>query len=188
MNRQRQEGFTLIEVIIFIVVVSAGLAGILSVSNTVVKSSADPMVRKQALTIAESLLEEIVLKEFCDPDTASTTTKPTTCPARIDADQEASRNNYDDVHDYSGYCTTAVGGATTACASGIAGIVDATGTPSLNNYSIWPAVVVSCVGADLVTAAATCIAAPYTGFFKVVVSVTDPQSKVISLTGYRGNY
>ena len=50
-------GFTLIEVIIFIVVVGAGLAGILSVSTTVVKSSADPMVRKQAAALADSILE-----------------------------------------------------------------------------------------------------------------------------------
>ena len=59
-----QRGFTLIELIIFIVVVAAGLAGILSVMNTVVKSSADPMIRKQTIAIAESLLEEILLKEL----------------------------------------------------------------------------------------------------------------------------
>ena len=47
MSRHRTRGFTLIEIIIFIVVVSAGLAGILSVMNTVVKSSADPVVRMQ---------------------------------------------------------------------------------------------------------------------------------------------
>jgi MSHA pilin protein MshD len=59
-----QRGFTLIELIIFIVVVSAGLAGILSVMNTVVKSSADPMLRKQSIAIAESMLEEVLLKDY----------------------------------------------------------------------------------------------------------------------------
>jgi MSHA pilin protein MshD len=68
MTRSRQRGFTLIELIIFIVVVSAGLAGILSVMNTVVASSADPMVRKQAMALADSILEEILLKDFDDPD------------------------------------------------------------------------------------------------------------------------
>ena len=72
MTRSRHRGFTLIELIIFIVVVSAGLAGILSVMNTVVKSSADPMVRKQSIAIAESLLEEILLKNYNDPDAVST--------------------------------------------------------------------------------------------------------------------
>ena len=59
----RQRGFTLIELIIFIVVVGVGVAGILSVYTTSIKNSADPLVRKQALAIAESLLEEILLKE-----------------------------------------------------------------------------------------------------------------------------
>jgi len=63
-TKATQRGFTLIELIIFIVVVSAGLAGILSVMNTVVKSSADPMLRKQSIAIAESMLEEVLLKDY----------------------------------------------------------------------------------------------------------------------------
>ena len=59
-----QRGFTLIELIIFIVIVGVAMAGILSVFNTSVKSSADPMVRKQTIAIAESLLEEILQKEY----------------------------------------------------------------------------------------------------------------------------
>src|SRR5665647_2470350 len=42
-------------------------AAILSVINTVVKSSADPMVRKQTMAIAESMLEEILLKDYANP-------------------------------------------------------------------------------------------------------------------------
>ena len=68
MSKRPQRGFTLVELIIFIVVVSAGLAGILAVMNTTVKSSADPMVRKQAMALADSILEEILQKEFADPD------------------------------------------------------------------------------------------------------------------------
>ncbi len=83
----QQRGFTLIELIIFIVVVSAGLAGILSVMNSVVKSSADPIVRKQAMAMAESILEEIVQKEYSDPDGTS---------------GETTRATMDDVDDYNG--------------------------------------------------------------------------------------
>ena len=68
MTRSQQRGFTLIELIIFLVVVGAGLAGILTVMNNVVKSSADPMVRKQAIALADSILEEILLKSYADPD------------------------------------------------------------------------------------------------------------------------
>ena len=71
-----QRGLSLIELLIFIVVVSIGLAGVLLAINTAVARSADPMVRKQALAAAESLLEEIELQPFtyCDPgDTAAST-------------------------------------------------------------------------------------------------------------------
>jgi MSHA pilin protein MshD len=150
-----------------------GVAGILSVYTTSIKNSADPLVRKQALAIAESLLEEILLKEFCDPDTAtlSTTTPPAPpiCPAsRIAADQEALRANYDDVDDYRGYLTTG-------------GIVDVTGTAvaGLTNYNITSVTVA-------VTTAAESAELNAIGAKRVTVTVTGPQGP-ISLTGYRSN-
>jgi MSHA pilin protein MshD len=88
-----QRGFTLIELIIFIVVVSIALAGILSVMNTVVKSSADPLVRKQSIALADSLLEEILLKNFNDPDGTEV--------------GETDRSNWDDVGDYNGKTASA---------------------------------------------------------------------------------
>lgn len=83
----RQAGFTLVELVIFIVIVAVGVAGILLVMNTVVASSADPMVRKQALALAESILEEILQKEYADPDGTS---------------GETTRATFDDVDDYNG--------------------------------------------------------------------------------------
>ena len=82
-----QAGFTLVELVIFIVIVSVGVAGILLVMNTVVTSSADPMVRKQALALAESILEEVLQKEYADPDGTS---------------GETTRATFDDVDDYNG--------------------------------------------------------------------------------------
>jgi MSHA pilin protein MshD len=84
---RRHAGFTLIELVIFIVIVSVGVTGILLVMNTVVASSADPMVRKQALALADSILEEILQKEYADPDGTS---------------GETTRATFDDVDDYNG--------------------------------------------------------------------------------------
>lgn len=83
---KRQRGMTLIELVVFIVIVSVGIAGILSVMNVVVKSSADPMVRKQAIAFADAVLEEVLAKSHSDPDGA--------------ANKEASRALWDDVTDY----------------------------------------------------------------------------------------
>lgn len=67
---RRQRGLTLIELIVFILIVSVALVGVMTVLNVTARSSADPMVRKQALAIAEAILEEVMLQPFtwCDPD------------------------------------------------------------------------------------------------------------------------
>lgn len=90
-RKSPHRGFTLIEVIIFIVVVGAGLAGILAVSTNTVKGSADPMVRKQAMALVDSVLEEILQKEFSDPDGVG---------------GETTRATMDDVVDYNGRTKT----------------------------------------------------------------------------------
>lgn len=59
-----QRGISLIELIIFIVIISIGLTGILLVMNQVTTHSADPLLHKQAMATAESLLEEIQLQDF----------------------------------------------------------------------------------------------------------------------------
>jgi len=115
----RQHGISLIELIMFIVIVSVALAGILLVMNTVTKSSADPLIHKQALAIAESLLEEVELMPFtfCDPDDGSAasavsaadcgTVAPVVGAEGLGTENDLSRNHpnfpYDNVSDYSNF-------------------------------------------------------------------------------------
>jgi MSHA pilin protein MshD len=66
MTSSVQRGSTLIELLFFIVVVSIGVVGILSVMNTTVRFSAEPMARKQAIVLAESILGEVVQKDYAD--------------------------------------------------------------------------------------------------------------------------
>lgn len=126
MTKPPQRGFTLIELIIFIVVVSAGLAGILSVMNTVVKSSADPMVRKQAMALADSILEEILLKGYCDPDPGGLPAP--TCGSHV---VKASRVDFDTVDDYNGITNSIFTDLPTELASYVVGIAVANDTSTL---------------------------------------------------------
>ena len=84
---RRQSGATLIELVIAIVIISISVSAILMALSTSLAQSADPMVRHQAVSIAEAYLEEIALKPFADPD---------------GVDGEASRDLFDDVDDYNG--------------------------------------------------------------------------------------
>jgi hypothetical protein len=63
-------GLSLIELIMFIVIVGAAVAGIIMMISKTTQSSADPVIRKQALSIAEAMLDEIRLQPFtlCDVD------------------------------------------------------------------------------------------------------------------------
>lgn len=68
-SKRTQSGLTMIEMIMFILIVGVALAAIIGVLNLTNKGSADPLRRKQALMIAEGLLEEVQLARFtfCDP-------------------------------------------------------------------------------------------------------------------------
>jgi MSHA pilin protein MshD len=87
----RSRGFTLAETIVLIVVVGVALAGVLLVFQNTVRGSADPQVRKQAIAIAEALLDEILLAPYDGIAGGAT------------------RADFNDVGDYDGY-TTGAGG------------------------------------------------------------------------------
>lgn len=89
-TRSPQCGISLIELILFIVIIGVGLAGITVTYNTVVRRSADPMVRKQALAIAESLLLEIEQQAFtwCDPQDANVVTATSAAGCAVAANNQ----------------------------------------------------------------------------------------------------
>ena len=119
--RRAVRGFTLVELIFFLVVLALGLTGILAVSTGAVANSADPQACKQALAIAESLVEEILLKAYARP--AGSTAVPC-CGAGW------SRAQADTVSDYNGYASAAIPDQTGAA------------IPGLARYSVAPAVAV----------------------------------------------
>ena len=65
----KRSGFTLVEMVICIAIVSIAVAGVLLVLNITTRNSVDPQLRKQALSIAEALMERVSSARFtfCDP-------------------------------------------------------------------------------------------------------------------------
>lgn len=173
----KQRGLTLIELVLFITVVSAALAGVLSVFVQSTLRSADPVQRRQALAIAESLLEEVQLMPFtfCDGDDANveTATSTAACAGTAEAiGPEAGENRFtsppfDHVNDYHGYS--------------MASIVDISNTavPGLVGYSA--SVSVAATALNTLTAASG-------DALRISVTVTSPNGASLTLDGYRSRH
>ena len=106
MSSRTAAGFTLIEMVLAIVIISVGLAGVLLAFDTSVKASADPLIHKQMLAAAEEMMEEILLKPFAPPESGFDQTNlawPVNCGTAA-----AARSAFDDVSDYRNYATTGI--------------------------------------------------------------------------------
>lgn len=175
-----ERGLSLIELLVFIVVVGIAVTGVLSVFSLNARTSADPVVQKQALAIADSLLEEVLAQPYtyCDPDDANVETAnsvadcvtPETAMGPEVAQGESRNANltpYDNVNDYNGFAMT--------------GIVDPSGNavPDLNGYSASVQVETPPVPLTNIPAGETLL---------VTVTVTGPGNRSVTLSGYRTRY
>jgi MSHA pilin protein MshD len=180
MCTNEERGFTLIELVVFIAILGVAVGGVLGAYQYSSRDSADPVVRKQALATAESLLEEIQQMPFtyCDPDDTSVTTAASAagCTTAEAIGPEAGETRYsattpfDNVNDYHGYNT----------ASEVpTGIKDITNTP-IGGLSQYDAAV------TVATAALPGVAANDALLISVVV--TGPGNVSVRLDGYRTRY
>lgn len=88
MSNKFARGFTLVEMIVAMVIIGVGLAGVIGVLARTAVASADPMIVKQMTAIAEGMMDEIQLKPFAAPGSA-----PNYC----------NRTAFDDIGDYNKY-------------------------------------------------------------------------------------
>jgi len=175
--RGRGRGLTMIELILFMVVVSTALAGVLRVFTQATAASADPALLRQALAVAESVLEEVQLMPFtfCDGDDANVDAATSTagCAGAAEAiGPEAGEGRYatpqfDHVNDYHGFAMTGITDITDTAVTGLAG------------YSASVAVAASALGS---------LTAPSGDALRITVTVTGPGSTRITLDGYRSRY
>jgi MSHA pilin protein MshD len=176
MSTRRQAGLTLVEVIIFIVVVSVGVAGILGVMGVVTGRSADPGRMKQAQMIAEAVMEELTLAPitYCEPSSANydTAANVAACATAEDWGPEAGDTRpYDNLNDYATSSTAVMSYDTN---------VNGTAFPA--GFST--TVNIAPVAMGSIGAAGT---AADSEVFKITVTVTFDNQSIV-LYGYRTRY
>lgn len=84
--RIRSRGFTIPELLLFIVVVSVALTGVLAALNSTGARSSDPAQRKQAIAVAEAFIDEVMTREFSNPDEYTGISNQTNRPVFVDVD------------------------------------------------------------------------------------------------------
>jgi len=182
LSRKSSGGVTLVELVVFIVIVGVAMAGMFAAFNTMTKASADPQVRKQVLAIAESLMDEIALMPFtyCDPDdpAAATATGTGDCTIVESLGPETmpgtetrydSTFPFDNVNDYNGF----------SMPSGIQDITN-TAITGLDFYSVDPITI---------TQVGTSLGLPTDAdALRISITVRGPGGVSTTLEGYRARY
>ena len=181
-------GLSLVELIVFIVIVGVAVAGVLAALNVSTRASADPVIQKQALAVAEAVLEEVQLMPFtyCDPDDPQAATAlsaavgATGCTAAASVENPGAEATppygpetrlsvttpYDNVNDYSGFSMGP--GITDITGAAVAGLGAYTATVSVTNQALG--------------------AIPASDSLLIAVTVTGPGNTVATLHGYRVRY
>jgi MSHA pilin protein MshD len=182
MNRmhlpRRAQGLTLIELLMFIVVVSIALAAMLRVFVTATTASADPMIRRQQLAIAESLLREVQLMPFtwCDPDDANVETASSSAGCASLAESSGPESGetrygpttyFDNVNDYAGFSMTGIRDLSNSAVTGLSGYT--------------ASVAVAAAALDTITLASG-------DALKITITVSGPDSSSLVLQGWRTRY
>ena len=188
LTKRGMGGVSLVELIVFIVIVSVSVAGVLLAINTATRSGTDPMIRKNAIAIAEGMLEEVSLMPFtfCDADDPQATTATSsavgaagcTSAATVNAigpeageTRYASATPFDHVDDYNGFSMNP--------------IVDITNTAigTLTSYSATVSVAATALGSIAATDAQG-----QANALLITVTVSGPQNTTVVLQGYRTKY
>jgi MSHA pilin protein MshD len=161
----RSRGTTLVEVIVFMLIVSIAVVSVVKALSQAVLWSADPLIQRQALAVAEALIEEIDSQPYAQKDPYNPTGPDDAIGAEPGETRAGSPLPFDNPNDYSGYSET--------------GIVapDGSSVAGLGTYS-----------ASVVATQQSMGNVPAADGLLVVVTATGPNGQPITLTTFRARY
>lgn len=174
-NRRRfgQRGLSLVELLIFIILLGVAATAMLNVFGSLARNSASLLPDKQAQAIAASLLAEVMAQPFtfCDPNdgNAATAASPAGCASLPEAtgpeagETRGGVSPFDNVNDYAGFGPVAVSFPDSSTVAGLGG------------YTMQVAV----------ASAGAIAGVPAAETLRVTVTVTAPGGAITRLDGVR---
>lgn len=198
---KNEHGVTLVEMVIFIAIVSIAIAGTLVVFINTGKYSADPLIKIRTIELGQSFLEEILLKKYdenapvnggCVDLASGRCSSGITGQTTLQADAGETRGTFDDVDDYHNleYCGDNVTAGDSRCTGSCSSMVNESGNNIATEYAGYSVCVqVSFAGSELNSVS------PGTGTTvladdakRIDVIITDPLNSDMMFTAYKLNF
>jgi MSHA pilin protein MshD len=194
-----QRGATLIELAIAIAIIGVAVVGVLSAFTVAARYNADPVIRKQALAIAEALLDEVLSRPYtsCDPDSYDPSSQTCSINGSVaeamgpePGETRTGASRFDNVNDYHGYSRPAGQPGDNDPSTGVE---DVLGNRPVNwkPYSVSITVRAADGSANnplLGPTAPVDLSVPSNAALIVTVTVTGPGPTVVQLDGVRASY
>lgn len=200
-----QSGISLIEAIVFILIISIGLSAIVSVYLYTTRNSANTMLSLKTVELSQALMDEILSKGYdentpigggCVGSGATTACNSSTAFSTFGLDGVETRPNFNDVDDYHdiAYCGAGVTTPDTNCTS-CTNMQDENGKDISADYSGYSVCIrVAFAGNEMNNVAL--VAGTTNASFNVApndakridIIVRDPLDSVLTFTAYKANF
>lgn len=204
-------GLSLIEAIVFILIISIGLTGVISVYLYTTRHSADAMLSLKTIELSQAIMDEILSKAYdentpngggCVGSGANTACNSSTSFSAFGIDPGESRSRFDDVDDYLdlAYCGDGVASppppcATNSCPASSPRFIDETEANIETNYRGYSVCIqVTYAGTEIndfaVLGSTTNAPAtvPINDAKRIDLIIRDPLDANLTFTAYKANF
>lgn len=170
LTKPRQQGATLVELVMTIVIIGVAIAGVVGAFSLITGRSADPLNQTRAVALAQLYMDEILARNYDESSKVGGGKVPA---AQVDctspgADGET-RAGYDDVDDYH------------AITNAIPEDGEGNPLPGYGNFRI--SIAVSCAGDDISE-----MSLANSDAKRIDITITDPSNATYRFSAYRGNF
>lgn len=179
--RSHQNGVTMVELVITIVIISVSLLAVVSVYSNAIQRSADPLIYARSVELGQAYLDEILTKKF-DHNTPTGGSPPVSSGSAPfysaslghDGPTETAtdRSNYNDVDDYDGKTYTSLEFIT---------------GDNFNQYTNYQ-VSIQVNNIDTSASELASLGLVNANVKRIDVTVTNPLGATLTFTGYKGNF